>query len=248
MNRKKCILISIGFVFLLFAVIVCSASIGSAQLGVFDSLKIILSKIPILNRLVDISEIKPTYIKIIWSVRIPRIILAGLSGATLALVGACFQGLFRNPLADPQIIGVSSGAALGATVAVLSGITLNFLGLGIIGIFAFLGAVITALIVYKLSFFGTQSSVVYIVLIGAAISSMLSAVISLLMSLNREQIEKVYMWTLGSFSAATTSKVSFLGIFLILGAVILLLYAKQLNILSIGEETAQSLGDRKSVV
>ena len=242
MNRRKNMVLGILIFLLLLVTIVAAASVGSAQLSIGDSLKIILSRIPGISNLISMDSIKPTHIKIVWNIRIPRILLAGLSGASLALVGACFQGLFRNPLADPQIIGVSSGAALGATIAVLSGITLNFLGLGVVGIFAFVGAILTVFLVYRLACTGNQASVVYIVLSGTAISSMLSAVISLLMSIRREQLEKVYMWTLGSFSAATMSKVCFLLVFFLVCSCILFLYSKELNIFSTGEETAQSLG------
>ncbi len=242
MNRRKLWLIHLILGFVLLTSIVIAASIGSASLSMIESFKIILSRIPILKHLVSIEGIKPNFETIIWNIRIPRILLSGLSGASLALVGACFQGLFRNPLADPQIIGVSSGAALGATIAVLSGVSLSFLGLGTIGIFAFVGAVLTVLLVYNISCHGYQTSVVYIILTGTAISSMLTAVISLLMSIRREQLEKIYMWTLGSFASATMTKVLYLLFFFIICCTIILFYAKDLDLISTGEETAQSLG------
>lgn len=242
MNRRKLWVSNLILGFVLLISIVIAASIGSASLSMKDSLKIILSRIPLLEHLVSIEGIKPNYETIIWNIRIPRIFLSGLSGASLALVGACFQGIFRNPLADPQIIGVSSGAALGATIAVLSGVSLSFVGLGTIGIFAFIGAVITVLIVYNISCHGNRAPVVYIILTGTAISSILSAVISLLMSIRREQLEKIYMWTLGSFSSATMTKVLYLFIFFIACSTIILFYCKDLDLLSTGEDTAQSLG------
>ena len=204
--------ITVFFILLLFLILL-SASIGSADLSIKDSLLILLSRIPFLRSYLDISQISDVYETIVWKVRMPRIFLSVLTGGSLAVVGACFQGLFRNPLADPHILGISSGAALGATFAILSGIQISFLGLGVIGIFAFIGALITILFVYQISCTNHQISITSLLLTGTAINSMLSALISLLMSLNRDKIEKVYLWTLGSFSSATWSKVQFLFLF-----------------------------------
>lgn len=239
--------ITVFFILLLFLILL-SASIGSADLSIKDSLLILLSRIPFLRSYLDISQISDVYETIVWKVRMPRIFLSVLTGGNLAVVGACFQGLFRNPLADPHILGISSGAALGATFAILSGIQISFLGLGVIGIFAFIGALITILFVYQISCTNHQVSITSLLLTGTAINSMLSALISLLMSLNRDKIKKVYLWTLGSFSSATWSKVQFLFLFSILGICILCLFSKALDMISLGEETAQSLGvDTKMV-
>lgn len=226
----------------LILVILFASSVGSANLSMMDSLKIILKRIPFLNRFVANEEYREVYTKIIWQVRLPRIFMAGICGSSLAIVGACFQGLFRNPLADPHILGISSGAAVGATIALLSGISMSFLGLGVVGIFAFIGAILTALVVYQLSCVGNKLPVVHILLTGTAINSMLSSLISLAMSLDREQIEKVYLWTLGSFSSANWKKVLFLGIIALVGSIIIGLYSKELNLITTGEETAESLG------
>lgn len=235
-------------ILLLLICIVFSSSFGSANLTAKDSLKIIISRIPLLGGMVDISELKEVYTKIIWEIRLPRIILAGLTGCGLSIVGATFQGLFRNPLADPHILGVSSGAAMGATVAMLSGIGFNFLGLGVIGLFAFIGALIAVFLVYQLACVGNKLPVVNILLTGTAISTMLSSLISLLMTFNQDQIDKVYLWTLGSFSASTWSKVSYLMVFVIICTTIILLFSRELDVMTTGNETAQSLGINTSKV
>ncbi len=242
MNKRKTSFYYLVFTLFLLLTIVITASVGSANITIYDSFKVLFSKIPLLGKAINSSDIPENYTMIIWNIRIPRILLSGLSGASLALVGACFQGLFRNPLADPQILGISSGAALGATLAALSGITMSFFGLGVIGAFAFAGALLTVFLVYRIAFTGSTGSVTHIVLTGTAISSMLSAMISLLMSIRREQIEKVYMWTLGSFSAASMRKVGFLLLFFIVCAAVILIHTRDLNIIATGEETAESLG------
>lgn len=232
----------LGLLIILFFVMVCAVSLGSADLSILDSLKIVASKIPFIGELIDISYIGTTYEIIIWKVRMPRIMLAALVGAILAVVGAAFQGVFGNSLADPHILGVSAGAAVGATLAMLFGVSINFLGLGGIGTFAFMGALIVAFMVYNVAKIGGDISTTNMLLTGTATSTMLSAIISLLMTFNQEQIDKVYMWTMGSFSAATWEKVSFVFVFALIGFVLLLLYAGKLNLMMMGEEDAKCLG------
>lgn len=231
-----------GLSLLLLLVMIFAISVGSADLSMWDSLQMVLDKVPGIGRLTDVSELAVTYDKIIWQVRMPRILTSALVGGALAIVGATFQGVFQNSLADPHILGVSSGAALGATVAMLTGASVSFLGLGTIGVFAFLGALLTVFLVYKVAGVGGQISTTNMLLTGTAISTMLSSIISLMMTFNREQIAKVYMWTMGSFSSSTWEKVVFLTVFVVIGAALLILYSGKLNILMMGEEDAQCLG------
>lgn len=247
MKKHFSIMITAMVILLAFA-IVAAASVGSADLSMEDSLRLLVSRLPIIGSYIDISQISGVYETIVFKVRMPRILLSAFTGCGLAVVGACFQGLFRNPLADPHILGVSSGAAVGATLAILSGVQLSFLGLGMIGAAAFVGAVLAILFVYTIASQGKQIQTVNLLLTGTAVSSMLSAVISLFMSMNREQIEKVYLWTLGSFSAATWNKVGFLAIFIFVGCAVLIFYSEELDMISIGEETAKSLGVDTGIV
>ena len=226
----------------LFLVIICSATFGSADLSVLDSLRIIAARMPIVGNCIDSSNIEEVYLKIVWNVRMPRIILAGLTGCGLSIVGATFQGLFKNPLADPHILGVSSGAAVGATIAMLTGIGMDLFGLGVIGIMAFGTALITVFFVYHIAFAGNKQSTVNIILTGTAVSTMLSSVISCLMAFHHDQIEKVYLWTLGSFSSATWNNVSFLAVFVVICTGSILVFAKELDIITTGHESAESLG------
>lgn len=236
--------------FLLVIVLMCtimtSVSLGSAGISLTDCLRIIASKMKLIGSFVDASDISANYQLIIWKVRMPRTLLAALVGGSLATVGAAFQGIFRNPLADPHILGVSSGAAVGATVAMIvsqtTGFAASFLGLGTIGIFAFCGALLTVFVVYHVAKLAGEISTVSMLLTGTAISTFLSALISLMMTLNSEQIDKVYMWTLGSVSAANWDKVRFLAVFAIVGVSILICFSQKLNIMMVGEEDAKCLG------
>ena len=219
-----------------------SASVGSADLAFVDSLKIVVAKLPFLGRFVDTAEFGPKYEVIVWQVRMPRIMMSALVGAALSVVGAAFQGIFGNPLADPHILGVSSGAAFGATLAMLSGVTAGFMGLGAVGAFAFAGALFTVFIVYHVSKISGEISVTGMLLTGTAISTLLSSLISLLMTFHNDRIEKVYMWTMGSFSAATWGKIRFLSIFVFVGVAVIFLYAGKLNIILMGDDEAKCLG------
>ncbi len=226
----------------LFILIIVAASFGAANLSLKDSVLILLTQIPGLEDKQMMGQLEEVYIKIIWQVRMPRILLAGLTGCGLSIVGATFQAIFKNPLADPHILGISSGAALGATVAMLTGVTIPFLGFGMVGAFAFLGALLTVLLVYQITCIGNKISTTNIILTGTAISTMFSSVISLLMSFHHDQIEKVYLWTLGSFSAATWNKVGFLTVFVVIAGLVILFFQKELDVITIGNDTAQSVG------
>lgn len=235
----------------LLVVMVWAISVGSADLSMIDSWKMVIGKIPGLKNLVDISEFGKNYEIIIWNVRMPRLIMAALAGGSLAMVGATFQGIFQNSLADPHILGVSSGAALGATIAMVTGISLNFWGLGTVGIFAFAGAMITVLAVYRVAKISGEISTTNMLLTGTAISTLLSSLMSLIMTFNHDQISKVYMWTMGSFSSASWDRVIFMAVFSLIGALLMIVYSGKLNILMMGDEDAKSLGvdvDRVRVI
>lgn len=233
MVNKKTIIQTVVLCALLAASALIAVSIGSAKLSVWDSLKIITHR----------AGAEEVYDMIIWRVRLPRVLLSGLVGAGLAMAGATFQALFQNPLAEPHILGVSSGAALGATIAMVFGAaSIQFFGIGFIGICAFAGALLTTVLVYGVARTGGRAATVHLVLAGMAISSMLSAIISIIMIFNQGQINEVYFWTLGSFSGASWVKVAFMCVFAVLCGLGFLLYSRDLDALTTGEETASSLG------
>ncbi len=245
MKHKKCsrFVIAVFILFLsLFFSIVFAVCCGSANITAGEVMRLMLAKVPFLGQLVDCGDIAGNYALIVYQVRLPRILLAMFVGMALSACGAAFQGLFRNPLADPHILGVSSGAALGAAIAMLYGTGTKLLGLGAVGVAAFAGALLTVFIVYRIAGGGTRGKTVHLLLTGTAISSFLSAVMSLLMTRHQETLDKVYLWTLGSFSAATWDKVCFLCIFVVAGTAYMLFLSKELNLLSVGEDTAQTLG------
>ncbi len=233
-------------VLVLAGVVIIAMSVGSADISVADSFRIVLSRVPGVKKLIDAERFSEPELTVIWSVRLPRIFVALFVGGILSVVGAAFQTIFRNPLADPHILGISSGAALGATIAMLtpavSGIAIPFLGLGSTGVFAFGGALITVFLVYQVARIGGRYSTVNVLLTGTAISTLFSSLISLLMTFHHDQIGKVYMWTMGSFNSASWARMRFVLPFAVVGLIVLWLCAQKLNILLLGEEDAECLG------
>jgi iron complex transport system permease protein len=178
---------------------------------------------------------------ILFELRLPRVLLAVLVGAGLAAAGAVFQALFRNPMADPAIIGVSSGAALGAILVIVAGGGAALDGLGI-PVAAFLGALATAVLVYRLARIGPAVQVATLLLAGIAVAAMISAVISLLMTFSGQEIRSIYFWLLGGLGARGWQSLVGALPFIAAGAAVALAAAGDLNLTTLGEERAAQLG------
>ncbi len=229
-------------VFLLIIMIIAAANFGVADISFKQTALIVISKIPIVNNFVSTGGIKATSIIILLNLRLPRIFLACLVGAALSVVGTSFQGIFKNPMADPFVLGVSSGAALGATVAMVFLKEIHFFGMSIIAFTAFIGAIITTFLVYSIARVGTKVPVATLLLAGIAINYLLSSIISLMMTFNSDNIEKIVMWTMGSFSTAGWDEVILLFIIIVPSILFISTYSRDLNIMLLGEDSARSLG------
>lgn len=181
-------------------------------------------------------------IAIVKDLRLARVLLVALVGGGLAASGAAFQGLFRNPLADPFIVGASGGAALGATIAIVSGAVWQFAGFSAVPLAAFVGALIAVSIVYAIAEIGGQSSPITLLLAGAALSTLLSAIVSLLMLMSDESLHTTFTWLMGGFSGKSWSHLWTSTPYIIIGTLVLWMLARPLDALASGDETAQSLG------
>lgn len=179
---------------------------------------------------------------ILWQLRLPRILLVAWVGATLGITGAAYQGLFRNPLADPFVIGASSGAALGATVAIASGWTTSLLGVGAVPWSAFAGTLAAVALVTAIGGAGPTASPVTLILAGAAVSTMLSAAVSFLMLLDEQSLQAVFSWLMGGFVGRGWPHLSSSWPLMAVGLIWLLACARPLDALVLGEETAAGLG------
>jgi iron complex transport system permease protein len=186
-------------------------------------------------------DVPPSAGVILFELRLPRVLLAAVVGAALASAGSVFQALFRNPMADPAIIGVSSGAALGAIGAILLGAGSVAGGLGI-PIAAFVGALATAFLVYRLARIGPVVQVTTLLLSGIAVAAVVSAGISLVMSFFGEDVRSIYFWLLGGLGARGWDALWAATPFVLVGLVVAMLNVGRLNLSVLGEERAAQLG------
>lgn len=226
-------------VFLLITLVtaVLCVCIGSVTIPIKDTVTVIGNAI--LKR--PLPEISAT--SIILSVRLPRVICVALSGAALSLCGAAMQGLLKNPLADGSTLGVSSGASLGAVIAIAFGITLPslpFAGTMVLAmLFAFLSLIIILSLAYKLDYSLATNT---IILIGVIFSMFVNSILSLITTFAGERVKQITFWTMGSLAGSSYENVLvLLGALLIFGT-ILFGYARELNAFAIGEDNARHIG------
>lgn len=182
---------------------------------------------------------------IVQQIRLPRVLLAAVMGATLAMSGAAMQGLFRNPLADPSLIGVTAGASLGASLLIVlgGGLLQGFVGLTLVSVGAFIGGVLAVLLVYRLASSENGTSVATMLLAGIAITALAGAVGSLLeFFTDNERLRQISLWKMGGLDGANLPRLLLAS--LVSGAVLLALprYAQALNTLLLGESEARHLG------
>lgn len=189
------------------------------------------------------SSIDPINISIIVDVRMPRVVLAGLVGASLAIAGASFQGLLQNPLADPYTLGVSSGASVGAVLVIFSGIALPIFTSFTLPIVSIGTAILTLLFVIAFArMLDRTLSIETLILTGIVMGSFLGSVISLMIALTGEELRQIIGWLLGSVAMRGWDYVGLLLPFFIIGVLLLMTQGQELNAMSLGEERARQLG------
>ena len=240
MRRKRWFLTLAILLFILIMVSIFCTLIGPAQISLLSTLKIIIHKLPLLGKVIT-----PSFLRIeetiILKVRLPRILLGAIVGAALAVAGVVFQGLLRNPLADPYLLGVSSGAALGASLSLLLGLGGRLLGFSL-PLFAFLGALLSLILVYNLARKDGKIPLVTLILAGIIVSTFLSAVLMLIMSLAGRDLHNLIFWLMGTLSEGDLSLIKIILLCVIVGITIIFFFARELNAFSLGEEEAQHLG------
>ena len=201
----------------------------------------LLNRLPLLS--ID-SGLTETQWAIVWQIRAPRVVLASLVGSTLSIAGASYQGVFRNPLVDPYLLGVAAGAGLGATIV----ITVNRSGtsswiIDPLPLIAFSGGLIAVLVTYLVGTTGKgERSSISLVLAGVAVTSLATAAQTFLLQRNSDVIRQVYSWILGRLSSATWSDVCLVLPYVVLSTVVLLLHRRLLDVLRVGDEEATALG------
>lgn len=240
MKRRLAIWGGAGFVLLLLSVVI-SLSIGSANLPLSHVWGILLHQLPFLESIIDSNWAESTE-QIILKVRLPRVILAILVGACLSLAGAGFQGVLRNPLADPYTLGVASGSAVGAAFLILFGFHTILFGNWTIPLVAFVTGLISLLVVLRLANVHGKFKIETIILSGVVVSAFLGSLVSFMVSMSDQVVNEIVFWLMGSLALRGWSFTFVLMPYLAIGIVVLLSYGHTLNLFALGERQAAHLG------
>ena len=224
---------AIAFVFLLALAIVSLVS-GAVSISAYGVLQWLVG--------FEAASLTNTERTILMQLRLPRVITACLVGCSLGIAGVGFQGLFRNPLADPYVIGASSGAGLGVTLAVVLGFQASFAGLSGVALSAVVGSLLAVSVVFTIGSVGRGSSVLTLLLAGVAVSSMINAIASLLMYLNDDSVVVILAWLMGSLAGNDWSVVFATTVSSLVGFAILWSMSRPMDVFLLGDITSESLG------
>lgn len=236
MANKKIILIS---VILVFIVICIGTSVGSSSISIIDTISIISNKL--LGT--PLNNVDQNNISIVWSLRLPRVLLAFLVGGALACSGAVVQSILKNQLASPFTLGVSSGASLGAGLVIVFGFSIPFLEGFTLPIIGFLFGVATVFsVVLFSSKIDSGMSNNTIILAGMVFSLFVNAILTTISAVFSDQIKSISLWQMGSFAMKGWSSVSIILPFFIIGVVGVMFYTREMDILTFGEDQAKSVG------
>lgn len=242
-NLSKLFLIVLSLSLILFLSIVLAVSFGAADLSAIDSYKIILYKV----FGISFGDIQPllgsTSYDIVWLIRFPRVLLGAIVGMSLAVVGLVMQATVQNPLADPYILGLSSGASLGATFSIVIGFNGILLGTGVT-LGAFVGATVSSILVFLLSNVGGRITGEKLILSGMVVSSISSAFTSFIiyMADSSEKIRTVSFWMMGSLASASWDNIKIPIILTLITLIYLFFQFRILNIMLLGDENGMTLG------
>jgi len=237
-SARRAVVVALGA---LVGAVVLGVSIGPADVSFSAALRVVASHVPFVHFHSGVSRIDAD---ILWQIRLPRVVLGGMVGAMLAGGGAAFQGVFRNPLADPYLLGVAAGAGLGATVVIVAGSRLSEL----LPLAAFAGAVGAVTLTYLIGATVGRQATVSIVLAGVAVAALLTAIQTFLQQQHAPDLQAVYGWILGSLTVATWSDVLLILPYVAVSALVLMAHRRLLDVLRVGETEADSLGVRSSRV
>ncbi len=228
----------VGSLLALLAAVVAGLTIGQADIGPVEALTELIDQIPGVDVESGLSE---TRSDIVTKLRLPRVVLGLLVGATLSVTGAAYQGAFRNPLADPYLLGIAAGAGLGATIAITSDLGDGAGLLDAVPLAAFIGALIAVVISYAAGHLGGRTTV-SLVLAGVAVASFLTAAQTYVLQSNTDVIREVYAWILGRIATSGWSEVTLILPYFLVTCAVVLVYGRALDVLSVGDEEAAALG------
>ncbi len=224
-------------VLMLVVCLVLGVAVGPVGIGLEDIGRVILSHVFGLE-----VSVTPAVDAIIWQIRLPRVLLAALVGATLAFSGAAYQGVFRNPLADPYLLGVGAGAGLAAAAAFVVDLPLTSGGFSLLPLVAFGGATVTVVLVYSLARVGGQTPNTTLILAGVAVSSIAVSAISYLMLLDQRDTVTILTWLLGGFNDSSWREIGIFLPYVIPAALVIYVHGRLLNVLQLDEAEAKQVG------
>lgn len=236
MKKKTYSLIFISLLIILFVLIVLTLCIGKYEVSPLECLSILFN----LNK--NSSEMT---INVIWGLRLPRILGAILVGAALSISGSAYQGIYRNPLISPDFLGVSSGACIGAAIAILLSLPSS-----LISLFAFIGGIIAVIITSLIPTFIKNRSNIMLILSGIIVSSLMSSILGLLKFIAdpESELASITYWTMGSFSYVSLQEIIPMILILVPSIIILILLSWWIDVVSIGENEAKSLGANTKLI
>jgi iron complex transport system permease protein len=216
---------------------------GAAPIPMASAIRIVLDAVPGLGALVDASAEPEPWRRIVLDVRLPRVAAAGVVGAALAFAGAAYQSVFRNPLASPYLLGVASGAALGAALVIVSPLGEGGYGFGPVPLAAFAGGGATMIVVYALSRNRDgATSPTTLILAGVALSSVLSGATSFIMLGAGQKAQPIFAFLFGTLNISTWERLAWGAPYLLAGGAVVLAHGRILNVLQLDEEQARQLG------
>ncbi len=238
-SRSLFILAIAGLVFVALISIVAACGFGAVQVSFWDALRAILERLDFTSE----SRTDSTISVVIFDIRLSRVVLSAMVGAALAAAGVAFQGILRNPLADPFTIGVSSGAAFGASMAIFLGFgSTMFFGVGLLPFAALIGAVLALIAVIFLARVNGTLRRDTMILAGIVVATFLGALVSLLKSLDEESVASIVFWIMGSFQGRGWVHVGFVLPYVFIGLILVATSARELDIMSLGDIQAGQLG------
>jgi iron complex transport system permease protein len=217
---------------------VVGLGVGPVPIGAGAIVESALSHIPFLHVRSPLGSVQEA---VLWQLRAPRVVLSGLVGGMLALAGSAYQGVFRNPLADPYLLGVAAGAGLGATIAIAYG-SVGTSG-QVVPIAAFAGATVAVVCAYVLGrSVGAARTTGALVLAGVTVAAFMTALQTFVQQQRTDTLRDVYSWLLGGFSTSTWGDVGVAAPYIVVSSIVLVLHRRILDVLSLGDEEAASLG------
>ena len=230
----------LGAVMLLLGAVLISLVIGAFTLPVTGIVGATLDRLPFIDIDHGLDERGEA---ILWQVRMPRIVLGVIVGATLSAAGAAYQGVFRNPLADPYLLGAGAGAGLGATIAIAYGPDAAGWIVDPLPLAAFVGGVVGVVLAYLLGYsVRSGRTAVTLILAGVAVAAFLTAAQTFLQQRNSDTLREVYGWILGSLATASWSDVRLVLPYVVLALVVVVLGRRLMDVLAVGDVEASSLG------